>query len=125
MSRPQISLEMVAAVALVILIFIGFYIFYIDKNRQIRNLDHVIELRNECFRISNAIESAITLGDGYSSILRLRANYTARLTSGVIDIVAPDGVDTSCSYRGNVVSGTYNSTLNISNTNNVVRIQNV
>ena len=123
--RGQISLEIIITVSLVILIFLGFFIFYIDKNREIKNLDEVLELRDECFRISNAIGNAITLGEGYSAELQLLQNTTMRLNEGTISIESEEGTDTTCSYRGDVVSGTYNSTINITNTNNIITIQNV
>ncbi len=121
MSKGQIGLEMIVAIAFVILIFLSFFLFYLNKNREIKELDNVLELRDECFKISNLIESAITLGEGYSS--QLVTDYTVILNNGTI-LISDGKTDTACSYRGNVVSGNYTGILNISNNNNNISIQN-
>ncbi len=123
MKRAQISLETVLAVSLSILIFLGFFLFYLNKNTEIKKTDEILQLREECFKVSNAIESAITLGDGYTTIMTL--GNTIRLDEGIILIESSKGIGTTCSYRGDVETGVYTNTISIENTNNEISIKNV
>jgi len=103
MKTGQISLEFIIAISLVIFIFLIFFSFYLEKNASIRVSDKVIKLKRECFRVSNALSSAVELGDG-----------------------AVEGFNTSsvCSYRGDIINSTFTGRVNIINNNGFVTIKN-
>lgn len=123
MKKAQVSLEFILAVSLVLLIFIGFFLFYIDKNREIKRLDSELQLRDECFAVSNTLESALTLGPGYAA--QLSTNNNIILEQGTIFIESLEGIRASCSYRSNVYSGNFTGTVMIENQENDIIIQNV
>jgi len=120
--RAQISIEAIIAVSLSILIFLGFFIFYINNNGAIKNSSQILKIRDECFKISNAIQSAVTLGDGYTTTLI--TNSTINFQEGTI-FVSYNGKDTACSYRGDVFQGSFTGSLSIENRNNIITIKNV
>src|SRR3989338_10639783 len=122
MNKGQISLEIIIGVSFVLLIFIFFLIFYLRESNNLKELDKSLKLRDECFKISNAIESTLTLGPGYNIKINSVNNIT--LLSGTISIRSSDGTDVVCNYRGDVTSGTYTGEINIANINNNIIIQN-
>ncbi len=123
MRKAQISLEVILAIGLCVMIFIGFLVFYINKRSDIGELDKILNLRDECFKFSNAIESAIALGPGYTA--HLTTKNTIGINDGVITIESSEGTDVTCNYLGDVISGNYTNKINITNKDNLIIIQNV
>ncbi len=125
MAKAQISSEFVVVVAVVIFMFLGFLLFYLDKRPELDKADILLDLRNECFKISDALGSAVTLGDGYNQKLTTRNTIT--IQSGTINVKLTDRADinTGCSYRGDVVQSQFTGTVIISNNNGNIIIQNV
>lgn len=121
MSRAQVSLEMVIAISFVILIFMGFLVFYIQKNADLSNSQVLLLLREDCFRVSNALENAITLGD--KTTIKLKLSSSVIISNGVV-IVKNYNKTIACNYRGNVINTNFTGLVNIINQNGNIVIQN-
>ena len=120
MIKAQVNLEFVVAILIIILIFLGFYAFYLEEKPKIEDSQFRLKLRDECFRISNAIQSAIVLGDGYTA--QLTTDYNIKIEEGTI-FVNSNNETVACTYRGSLLSTSFTDSVNITNRNNEVLVE--
>lgn len=61
--RGQAGIEAVVALGIIFFLFIGVYLIYTAKNRDLSFSKKVIEEREDCLKLANAIVNTFTLGD--------------------------------------------------------------
>lgn len=64
MSRAQITIEFMFVIGIIMLIFIIFLGFALDKRADLRDREKFLEKRNECFKVADLVTSVFAAGHG-------------------------------------------------------------
>lgn len=129
--KSQVSLEFLFALGIVLFVFILILAFNFQRKIDLRDLNDYVELKSDCFKLSNSITSAYISGEGFNLTTKIEYNASVFADDKIANFESDD-VSVQCSFPINHVTNTTKKnfnlkkgSINIQNVNNTVVVKNV
>lgn len=105
--KSQISTEFLFSIGFIILIFFGLVTIMYAKKEDIRKLDEIQDLVNDCQKVSNLISGVYTAGEGASYTIKVGSDFTIDADNQIVN--TKDSQEVYCSFPFNRVANNFGS----------------
>lgn len=101
--KAQISIEIMYSVGVLLIIFLLLTVMTFNKKIDVEQTRDIIDKKNDCNRISSAINRVLALGDGYNATFRTPHTFDIYTTELIIlgDAETTNSeVEVICTFEG-------------------------
>lgn len=101
--KAQVSIEIMYSVGVLLIIFLLLTVMTFNKKIDVEQTRDIIDKKNDCNRISSAINRVLALGDGYNATFRTPHTFDVYTTELIIvgDAETTNSeVEVVCTFEG-------------------------